>query len=95
MSTVGMVTVADFLVSSIIVRTVSLLKMTAFWDQDGEYAPLKCRYTSMRIHGVISQKAGILILDAVRTRNVTFPSYIEDISESNSEDNDVAQTQII
>jgi hypothetical protein len=49
----------------------------------------------MRIHGVISQKAVILILDAVRTRNVTFPSYTEDISESNSEDNDVAQTQII
>jgi hypothetical protein len=36
-----------------------------------QYAPLKHKSTSLRLHGAISQKAVIFILATVRTRNLT------------------------
>jgi hypothetical protein len=50
-------------------RYRSTFKRRGWWWR--QYAPLKCRSTSTRLHGAISQNVDIFILAAVRTWNLT------------------------
>jgi hypothetical protein len=56
------------------VLTAASMKMTVFWavapcSLVEVLAPLKCRYTSTRLHGATTQNTAILLYGSVRTED--------------------------